>query len=131
MPIRRNLIRRRLMNASCESREKVDLPLHDSIRIMTCETHLCVRTVADKKILRDPVDSLHVRTVATGAFDVAVDQLHRLRRIGRFALCDERCCQIGRIFKWKDKTERMRAGQGGSERIDAVERADHRQLAIG
>ena len=101
VPIGRDLVRRGLMNAAGESGEQVDLPLHHAIRIMAGETHLCVRTVAHKKILRDPVDALYVRTVATGAFDVAIDQLHSLCRVSGLALGDERCHQIGRIFKRK------------------------------
>ena len=86
MRIGRNLVGRRLMNAVGESRQRIDLSLHHAVRIVARQAHLRARTVAHQKILRDLVDILHVRIVATRALDVAVDQLHGAGWVGRLAL---------------------------------------------
>ena len=119
--IRRNLVRRGLMNIVRPPGQRIDLSLHHARRIVASQAHLRVRAVAHQKVLRNPVDALHVRIMATGALDIAVDQLHRASRIGRLALGRQRCRQIRRIFQRRDQTEGMRPGQCRAERIGALQ----------
>ena len=129
--VRRNLVRSRLVDAVRESCQRIDLSLHHAVRIVTRQTHLRVRTVAHQKVLGNFVDVLNVGVVATGAFDVAVDQLYRSGGIGRLALCDQRRNQVRGIFQRQHQTEWVRSRQSGAERIGAIHGSDRGQLPVG
>ena len=99
------------MNAADESSQRIDLPLHDAVRVVTGEAHLRVGAVAHQKILRNLVDALHMGTVATGALDIAVHQVDRAGGIGGLALRDERRHQVRSVFHRQHQAEGMGAGQ--------------------
>src|SRR5579871_1866066 len=52
-----------------------------------------------------------MRIVASGAFDVASDELYLVRRIGRRALAYKRSDQVRRVLQWQYQTERVRTGE--------------------
>ena len=119
--IRRNLVGCSLVNAPRKTRQRIDPPLQHPVGIVAGQTHLRVRAIADEKILRNPVDRLHVGGVTTGALDVAFDELHRTGRIGRLALRHQRRHQVGRVFHGQHQAERVRTGQRRPKGIDAVQ----------
>jgi hypothetical protein len=118
------------MDTVSPARQRVGLTGEHAFGIVTGETHLSAGTVADQKILRDSVCALDVGIVTTGAFDVAVDQLHRTGGVGGFALRNQRGHQVGSVLHGQNHAEGMRSAQVGAERIDAGHRSRDRDLAV-
>jgi hypothetical protein len=75
---------------------------------MTGKAHLARGTVANQELLRNFVDPLHMRIMATGAFDVSFYQFDSASRVGCLSLLNERGCKVWRVFDRQYQAERVR-----------------------
>src|SRR6516162_10493314 len=118
------------MDAAAPTCEQVRLSGNASIGIVTGQTDSSAGAVAHQKVLRNRVGGLGVRIVTTGAFHVAIDQLHLVQRVRRGTRRNQRSLQIGRVLDGSDEAKRMRAAQVPTEGISGSPTAHGCDFAV-